>query len=471
MRLEVPSSTCRFIEEPSLLFGGERQHVCPKQGTTRFGPRSVDMPNRHPEIVHIGLIGSGETIEPALSWMESCAKGVAGTKAEPDFPGFMKDRGFFSELRFEQTVAETITQRDLSDLRAISRRRDRFDFCVSLLDDKLRLLAQRDRSPDYVVLALPSEVVKDCGTVDYVDRDLGAVHRDLRRALKAVAMKHRLPTQILLEATTKPWTEASKTDHPARCAWNFFTGLYYKSGGIPWMPHGLPSSTCYVGISFHRLPGSKQSAYFTGLAQAFDEHGNGLVLRGQDFEWDVRKHGSSPHLPEQAAEDLINTVLKRYRDEVKQLPRRVVIHKTSNYWPAERSGIQRALRAIEQHDLVCVQPSDELRVLREARYPVLRGSHVSIDRTHLLYTVGYIAALQAFPHGHVPTPLRLTEHVGDTPIGVVLSEILVLTKMNWNSAHFGGLLPITLKFAKLVGEIMKEVPRTLEPLPQFKYYM
>ena len=26
-------------------------------------------------------------------------------------------------------------------------------------------------------------------------------------------------------------------------------------------------------------------------------------------------------------------------------------------------------------------------------------------------------------------------------------------------------------FSKLVGEIMKEVPRNLDPLPQFKYYM
>jgi hypothetical protein len=471
VKLELPATSCRYMEEPSLLFGGEREHVCPKQGTTRFGPRSVDMANRHPEVVHMGFIGSGESIESSIRWLENSARGVAGNEAEPDFPGFMSDRGFFSELRIEQSLTETITQRDMLDLRAITRRKDRFDFCISLVDDKLRLLAQRDRTPEYVVLALPTELVKDCGTVDYIDKDLGAVHRDLRRALKAVAMKHRLPTQILLQTTTKPWSEGSKTDHPARCAWNFFTGLYYKSGGIPWMPHALPAATCYVGISFHRLPGSKRSAYFTGLAQAFDEYGNGLILRGQDFEWDVRKHGSSPHLPEEAAEDLVNRVLKRYRDEIKQTPRRVVIHKTSSYWPAERMGIQRALRSVEQHDLVCVQPTDELRVLREARYPVLRGSHVTLDKTHLLYTVGYIASLQAFPHGHVPTPLKLTEHVGDTPISAVLDEILVLTKMNWNSAHFGGLLPITLKFARLVGEIMKEVPRTQDPLPQFKYYM
>lgn len=85
--------------------------------------------------------------------------------------------------------------------------------------------------------------------------------------------------------------------------------------------------------------------------------------------------------------------------------------------------------------------------------------------------VRYIAALQGFPHGHVPSPLKLTDHVGDSATATILSEILVLTKMNWNSADFAGLLPITLKFATLVGEIMKEVPRTQDPQPQFKYYM
>ncbi len=53
----------------------------------------------------------------------------------------------------------------------------------------------------------------------------------------------------------------------------------------------------------------------------------------------------------------------------------------------------------------------------------------------------------------------------------ILRELMVLTKMNWNSANFGGLFPITLRFSSLVGEIMKEFPRDVDPLPQFKYYM
>lgn len=471
MKLDAPKLTFELFDEPSLIFAGERMHVCPKRGITMFGPRSLDMAGRHRDTVHVGLLGTGESVESAMRWLESCAQGVPGTDKEADFPGFMPERGFFSQLRCDDNLVQKITQRDLADIRNIRKKRDRFEFVVSLIGDRLRLLAQNDRPPDYVVLALPRELIQQCGSVEYADKDLGMVHRDLRRAVKAIAMQHRLPTQILLQRTTEATAESSQVDHKSRCAWNFFTGLYYKCGGIPWMASGLPQGTCYVGVSFHKAIGTKRSSYFTGVAQAFDEQGNGLVLRGQDFLWDTNKHGNSAHLPEQLAEELIGVVLKRYRDETKQNPRRVVIHKTSEFWPSERDGIVRALKSVDQFDLISVRPTEDIRILRDARYPILRGSHVGIEREHLLYTTGYISALQAFPHGHVPLPLRLKDHIGDSSVSDVLREMMVLTKMNWNSAGFAGLLPITLRFSRLVGEIMKEIPPTLEPQPQFKFYM
>lgn len=36
--------------------------------------------------------------------------------------------------------------------------------------------------------------------------------------------------------------------------------------------------------------------------------------------------------------------------------------------------------------------------------------------------------------------------------------------MNWNSANMSGLKPITLRFSKLVGDILREVPESQEPL-------
>jgi hypothetical protein len=403
--------------------------------------------------------------------MTDCANGVPGDEKETSFPGFMSDRGFFSSLIWDTSLVQKITQRELLDVKNIKKKSDRFQYVVGLVGEKLRLLSQSDRPPDYAVLALPKDLIDLAGSVDYADKDLGMVHRDLRRALKATAMHYRVPTQILLQRTTEATPASRGVDHKARCAWNFFTGLYYKCGGIPWMANSLPRATCYVGVSFHRALGTKRSSYFTGVAQAFDEQGNGLVLRGQDFVWDAAKHGNSPHLSNHLAAELVQTVLRRYRDETKRDPKRVVIHKTSEFWPEEKEGFLSALNNVDEFDLIAVRPTDDIRLLRDARYPVLRGSHVTIDDLHLLYTTGYISALRAFPHGHVPLPLQLKDHAGDSSASDVLRELLLLTKMNWNSASFGGLLPITLRFSKLVGEIMKEIPIPQDPQPQFKYYM
>ncbi len=46
-----------------------------------------------------------------------------------------------------------------------------------------------------------------------------------------------------------------------------------------------------------------------------------------------------------------------------------------------------------------------------------------------------------------------------------------MTKMNWNTANVDGAAPITMRFARLVGEVLKEVPEGTEPNPKYAYYM
>lgn len=462
---------CTYHEEPPLEFCGGREHVDPKMGITIFGPKSLDMENRHPSKIKLGLIGSGESIDSAKSWIRSCSEGVQGDSKNPDFPGFKNDRGFFSELIMDERWTEVITQHELSEVEEIYYRRDRFERALELITDKIRLLSQKDQPPEYIILAFPDSLLEHCKVVDFKDKELGQVHRDFRRAVKSAAMKYHLPTQILLQRTSEAEDGSRKVDHKSKCAWNFFTGLYFKAGGIPWTPMGLTPGTCYVGVSFYRPHGSKTNSVRTSVAQAFDEHGDSLILRGQDFAWDEKSNGRSAHLDSKMAQDLIEMVLKRYEDEMKQLPSRVVIHKSSRFWPEERTGFEKALKSVRQFDLVSISTSRRFRLLRTGQYPPLRGTCFSIGDTHFLYTSGYIHSLRAFPHGHIPAPIQITDHIGDSSIDTLLKEILVLTKMNWNSANFAGRSPITLRFSELVGDIMKEIPSDREPLPQFKYYM
>lgn len=470
--IQPPVLEAHYLDEPPLRFCGGREHVSPQQGIAIFGPRSLDLP-RHPSAIRLSFVGTGQSIQSAQNWILSCAEGVNGGTDHPDFPGFKLDRGFFSEIQVDPGLNEVLTTHDLASVDTPRLRRDRFSAALEIISQKLRLLSERDNPPTYVVLALPDSMLAECKTVDYNDASRGQVHRDFRRAIKAEAMKFRLPTQILLQRTSQAGPDSRQVDHRSKCAWNFFTGMYFKCGGIPWSPCQLTPGTCYIGISFFRALGSTSQHMCSSVAQAFDEHGDGIVLRGQDFVWDEGQHGKSPHLSEELANDLIAMVLRRYESEMHQKPARVVIHKSSRFWPEEKNGFEQALKPVQQFDLLAVNPTSNSRLLRAGQYPPLRGTSFQVGKMHCLYTTGFIPALNAYPHGHVPSPLQVADHFGDSSIEMLLGEILTLTKMNWNSAAFAGLMPITLRFSRLVGDIMRELPMTQnqEPLPQFRYYI
>jgi hypothetical protein len=79
--------------------------------------------------------------------------------------------------------------------------------------------------------------------------------------------------------------------------------------------------------------------------------------------------------------------------------------------------------------------------------------------------------LCAFPKCGTRLVEPIADHVGDTSRKQLLQEVLALTKMNWNLANYSGLMPITLRFARLVGAILREVPTGQGPEPKYKYYM
>jgi hypothetical protein len=459
-----------YLPEPFLAFADSGLHVDPKAGIDRYGPRSLGTA-LHPKNVRIGIVGSAELSATARSWLERNAIGVAGNETNRSFPGFAQDRGFFSSLSFDDGWDATLTQTEMAELVAIKSQQERFRAALALIESKLSLIAERDGPPGYVAIVVSDELLRRCGVCDYFDKELGTVHRDLRRAIKSAAMKYRIPTQLVRQRTI----EGRDPTHPAKIAWNFFTGLYHKAGGFPWVPHGLRPGTCFVGVSFYHPLGSRTRTLQTSLVQAFNEQGESLILRGHEFEWDPDKEGSrSPHLSAEQSAQLVRLVLDRYERELGAPPMRVVVQKTSRYWPAEKAGFQDALKArVGRFDLVALEGrQSNVRLITTSKYPPLRGTRFSVGNLDFLYTTGFIASLSEFHGMHVPSPLQIADHVGqDTPRNQLLAEILMLTKLNWNSAGFCGKRPVTLRFAELVGEIMKEIPANREPLPQFKFYI
>lgn len=291
---------------------------------------------------------------------------------------------------------------------------------------------------------------------------------NFRRGLKAQSMKYNMPTQIVLPKTiTRDGGQSRQhRQNLNTVAWNMSVGLYYKGSGFPWTMTRMNQGTCYVGISFYRT--KKEDTMRTSMAQIFTYTGEGLIMRGDEFEWS--KGGDSPHLDENQAKTLMDEAVSLYSSHMKSMPSRVVVHKSSRYWDEEKRGFERSLRDIEYHDLIAFGKRN-IRFFRCGQYPPLRGTAIKIgDKNFILYTKGYTPYLRTYPGGHVPLPLDIIEMHGDSDADTILAEILALSKMNWNSADFSLAQPITLLFSKRVGEVMAYVDDA-DLKHEYRFYM
>jgi len=155
-------------------------------------------------------------------------------------------------------------------------------------------------------------------------------------------------------------------------------------------------------------------------------------------------------------------------------PERLVVHKTSKYTQAEIQGFEDALCNLGiAYDLVSLTKAP-LRLIRWGQYPVPRGAvYAFSDNDAHLYTKGFVPDLQTYPGNHIPSPFWVQKARGDSSIRTICSEILMLTKLNWNTADFCCGVPITLSFARNVGEVLKEFDDfdQYEPSRFFRFYM
>ena len=86
----------------------------------------------------------------------------------------------------------------------------------------------------------------------------------------------------------------------------------------------------------------------------------------------------------------------------------------------------------------------------------MRGSLLSLhQQTHVLYTRGSVPFYGTYPGLYVPRPISFRTYDAEQSPRAVASEILALTKMNWNNTQFDQRDPITIRAAREVGDILK----------------
>ena len=140
-----------------------------------------------------------------------------------------------------------------------------------------------------------------------------------------------------------------------------------------------------------------------------------------------------------------------------------------------RENLRTPPHATQRRDVSLLkQPqwSGGIRFFRAGQHPTLRGTLIQLTpKNAILFTRGFVPYLGEYPGMRVPRPIEFVEHFGSASMSQLATEILTLTKMDWNSAMFAGKEPITTAFSEDVGHILAELPAGAEPRPQYRFYM
>lgn len=506
-----------YLEEPNLLFGHRQRSEYVKDGLFLFGPlQSVPGASG----MRFGVIGTVHGLRRFKRW-----SGEVRARIGPDsdkahrmgWPGF--SAVFDTVWPAEPMACVTV---DSDRVQTAIRRENRHEAvyeCVEIYETAIsQYLHREEAQPDFWFVVIPEDVYRlgrPLQTVPTAERTQSKLPMSSREAhkrldnptrllfadwqrdaeqtleveryevnfhnqLKAKMLRHHVVVQIVRETTVAPddfqtplGKPKRRVEDPATVAWNLCTTAFFKAQGQPWQLDGVRPGVCYVGLVYKQLHQPTPKANACCGAQMFLNSGDGVVFKGVDGNW-YQADRKESHLSEEKARELMSLVVQTYRDKHGQLPTELFIHGRARFDESEWCGFQSAVPPEIRLSGIRIRRASIDKLYRvDGATPVLRGTALILnERRALLWSVGYIPRLQTYPGWEVPTPLEIEISRGDAQIQQVLKDVLGLTKLNYNSCIYGDGMPVTLRFANAVGEILTAVPSEMDykPLP-FRFYI
>jgi hypothetical protein len=499
-----------YFSEPMLQFGHGQISDDPRDGLFLFGPL-VDQ--RKPLSMRIGVVGTFDGLFAYREWVRRIRRYVPSPNPNAvhqfAFPGF--EAAFKTGWPEKPVIEIAISAAELAKSIRLSDRHRAIHETVSLFAEEItRKLREEEITVDLWFIVIPDEIYlygRPLSRVPKSERVLirqtmsqrlarrfqmapSLFEEDMKEAemylygvdfhnqLKARLLLEKVTTQIVRESTlflpaeATPGTRLRSLQDPATLAWNLCTAAFYKANGRPWKLAQVRDRVCYIGLVFKRTGDDNEGMNACCGAQMFLDTGEGLVFKGALGPW-YSPSSSEFHLSRKAAADLIKETLKAYVEEHNNLPDELFIHGQTYFNKDEWSGFVDAVPSETRLVGIRIRRSNEMKLFRSGTHPVLRGTACKVhEKKALLWTTGFVPALDTYPGREVPNPLSVEIVRGEADLDVVLKDVMGLTKMNFNACIFADGLPVTLRFANSVGEIITSAPadRVIPPLP-FRHYI
>ena len=465
-----------WFPEPRLSFHPEHTgdvDIHPLNGLLRYGPYSAGLIPNPIRVATISPSGESQRLYDFMKQLNSKFRPTERRDYLPIWPGF--SRVFNVHMR------------------AATKK------CHIQLDDRLSPEMANSRSPHVV---LSSRIIRALQSLDAMREQFDVIFLyvphswsqgfvggegedfDLHDYLKAASATLRLPIQLVRE------DRALVYPHKASVMWRIGLALYAKAGGVPWTLAELDPETAYIGISYAVRPiNSARPRFVTCCSQVFDGNGAGLEFVAYDAN-EVEVQRDNPFLSRNEMFRVMTRSLALFRRRHSgRTPRRVIVHKSTEFKPDEIDGCMEALHLCEAVDLIQVVENVAWRGVKidrprrnnqkgtPAAYPVDRGSLLGLGpRECLLWIHGNVDAVNGrnpYFQGarSTPRPIRLVRHAGHGPWDDTARSALALSKMNWNNDALYDQLPVTMSYAQILARVVKRMSGLGSTPYQFRFFM
>ena len=463
-----------IYEEPIMCFSDTdkaKQSVNQLKGLCRYGPidYAYQKSGATRPSVKIAVFAPAEDMDATLAHLNrlnTAVQNVGRDKFLPHYEGFEK-------VYRRSLLVPTKEQTDFctSYSRNAALKQTPLGF-LNFLKRGINLFSQRVSSFDVLIIYIP-KCFAHFRTPTTICPDF-----NLHDALKLYATEKGIKLQIIEEKSVN-------SSDVCKVMWGLSTSLYAKSTGVLWHPEAIQNDTAYVGISYAY---SEEKKICIGCSQLFDSTGTGIRMVLRKINNPVFRGKSNPYMDEDDARTMMTELREQYyRSAPVNTLKRIVVHKTTPFIREEIAGILQAFRGVDV-ELVQIQEYCSWRGIRFGSvpaktaygFPVKRGLAVKLDRdSFLLWTHGCVidselaGTLNYYKNSRgIPSPLLVRRYVGIANGDTLAREILMLTKMNWNSGDsLYKTLPVTLDFAKTLARMSKQDEAIFDKAYDFRFFM
>ena len=447
------------IPEPELVFStragrGIAKDAHPVRGILRNRP--FDFPLTSQEFgseIRLGVVCPKQETQLAHAFLSNLGRHIDPTSQEADYlPAYP---GFRSAFGVDLAVADpgsrgwiVCPEPEGSDDRSKA-------LDVGRNINRAIETLQASYSPNVVFIFFPERWSSYRGFASESERF------DVHDFVKASSVHKGIGTQFLDQSTLSDQLQC-------RVWWWLSLAFYVKALRTPWVLDDLDKDSAYVGIGMSYDPAQAQGKRVVmGCSHIYSSRGEGLQYRLSQVENPVF-YGKNPFLSRDDARRVGEQIRELFFESRSSIPKRVVMHKRTRFTKDEQIGLKEGLSGVAEIEMLEIVIDDSLRyvassvdsrgMLHEDNYPVSRGTVVRVDDfTALVWVHGVTNAVgnRRYYQGkrRIPAPLTIRRHSGQSDIRDLATEIIGLSKMNWNTFDLYTKLPATVQSSNEIARI------------------